>query len=150
MAESTVLVVDDEPLIVDFLAENLRADDFSVLTAGTGSEAMEVLAASRPDVLLLDVVLPDMSGLRRMPPRPRERPDHLGMGPGGADHHALRQGRAHRPRPRTHPGRGRLRDEAVPLPGAPGADRRRAHADGAGAERPRAALWRPAGEHALA
>ncbi|HYX87370.1 MAG TPA: response regulator, partial [Gaiellales bacterium] len=62
MAESTVLVVDDEPLIVDFLAENLRADDFSVLTAGTGSEAMEVLAASRPDVLLLDVVLPDMSG----------------------------------------------------------------------------------------
>ena len=45
-----------------FLAENLRADDFSVLTAGTGSEAMEVLAASRPDVLLLDVVLPDMSG----------------------------------------------------------------------------------------
>ena len=45
-----------------FLPENLRADDFSVLTAGTGSEAMEVLAASRPDVLLLDVVLPDMSG----------------------------------------------------------------------------------------
>jgi len=62
MAESTVLVVDDEPLIVDFLAENLRADDFSVLTASTGAEAMELLAAARPDVLLLDVVLPDMSG----------------------------------------------------------------------------------------
>jgi DNA-binding response OmpR family regulator len=62
MAESTVLVVDDEPLILDFLAENLRADDFTVLTAASGGEAIDALAASRPDVLLLDVVLPDMSG----------------------------------------------------------------------------------------
>ena len=37
MAESTVLVVDDEPLIVDFLAENLRAYDYAVLTAGSGT-----------------------------------------------------------------------------------------------------------------
>src|SRR5919197_1748551 len=42
-----------------------------------------------------------------------------------------------------------MQRQAVPLPGAPGADWRRAHADGAGAKRPRAALWRPAGEHAL-
>ena len=62
MAESTVLVVDDEPLILEFLAENLRADDFTVITAGSGGEAIDVLAASRPDVVLLDVVLPDMSG----------------------------------------------------------------------------------------
>jgi DNA-binding response OmpR family regulator len=62
MAESTVLVVDDEPLIVEFLAENLRADDFTVITAASGEEAIDVLAASRPDVVLLDVVLPDMSG----------------------------------------------------------------------------------------
>ena len=62
MAESTVLVVDDEPHIVDFLTENLRADDFSVLTASTGSEAMALLDKSRPDVVLLDVVLPDISG----------------------------------------------------------------------------------------
>src|SRR3954451_18165027 len=62
MAESTVLVVDDEPLIVEFLAENLRADDFTVITAGSGGEAIDVLGASRPDVVLLDVVLPDMSG----------------------------------------------------------------------------------------
>ena len=62
MAESTVLVVDDEPLIVEFLAENLRADDFTVITAASGNEAIDVLAASRPDVVLLDVVLPDMSG----------------------------------------------------------------------------------------
>ena len=57
-----MLVVDDEPLILAFLAENLRADDFTVLTAANGGEAIDALAASRPDVVLLDVVLPDMSG----------------------------------------------------------------------------------------
>ncbi len=62
MAESTVLVVDDEPLIVDFLAENLRADDYTVLTAASGTEAMSVLSQTRPDVVLLDIVLPDLSG----------------------------------------------------------------------------------------
>jgi len=62
MAESTVLVVDDEPRIVEFLSENLRDDDFSVLTAATGAEAIELLGRSRPDLILLDVVLPDMSG----------------------------------------------------------------------------------------
>lgn len=62
MAESTVLVIDDEPRIVEFLLENLRADDFIVLTATSGSEALTVLTKSRPDVILLDVVLPDMSG----------------------------------------------------------------------------------------
>jgi DNA-binding response OmpR family regulator len=62
MAGSTVLVVDDEPRIVEFLSENLRDDDFSVLTAATGAEAIELLGRARPDVILLDVVLPDMSG----------------------------------------------------------------------------------------
>jgi DNA-binding response OmpR family regulator len=62
MAESTVLVVDDEPRIVEFLSENLRDDDFAVLSAATGAEAIELLGRARPDVILLDVVLPDMSG----------------------------------------------------------------------------------------
>ncbi|HEY2868799.1 MAG TPA: response regulator transcription factor [Gaiellales bacterium] len=62
MAGSTVLVVDDEPRIVEFLTENLRDDDFTVLTAATGAEAIELLGRARPDLVLLDVVLPDMSG----------------------------------------------------------------------------------------
>ena len=44
MAGTTVLVVEDEPRIVEFLVENLRADDYSVLTAGTAEEAIELLA----------------------------------------------------------------------------------------------------------
>ena len=63
MAGSTVLVVDDEPRIVEFLLENLRADDYSVLTASNGEEAIDVLSRTRPDLILLDVVLPGMSGI---------------------------------------------------------------------------------------
>jgi DNA-binding response OmpR family regulator len=62
MADSTVLVVDDEPRILQFLEENLRADDFSVLTASRGEEAIDVLRRAHPDIVVLDVVLPDMSG----------------------------------------------------------------------------------------
>ena len=62
MTDSTVLVVDDEPRILEFLGDNLRADDFTVLTASSGAQALELLGKSRPDVVLLDVVLPDMSG----------------------------------------------------------------------------------------
>jgi DNA-binding response OmpR family regulator len=58
-----VLVVEDEPRIVEFLVENLRADDYSVLTAGTAEEAIELLAQSQPDLMLLDVVLPGMGGI---------------------------------------------------------------------------------------
>jgi len=63
MAGSTVLVVDDEPRIVQFLEENLRADDYSVLTAADGEQAIDLLSRARPDVMLLDVVLPGMSGI---------------------------------------------------------------------------------------
>jgi DNA-binding response OmpR family regulator len=62
MAGSTVLVVDDEPRILEFLEENLRADDYVVLTARDGAEAMSVLETASPDVVLLDVVLPDTTG----------------------------------------------------------------------------------------
>jgi DNA-binding response OmpR family regulator len=62
MSGSTLLVVDDEPRILEFLAENLEADDYAVLTAGGGEEALALMERSRPDLVLLDVVLPDMTG----------------------------------------------------------------------------------------
>jgi two-component system phosphate regulon response regulator PhoB len=46
-----------------FLEENLRADDYAVLTATDGEQAIDLLARSRPDLILLDVVLPGMSGI---------------------------------------------------------------------------------------
>lgn len=57
-----VLVVDDEPNIVDVLAMALRHEGFAVASAGTGAEALAAVEAFRPQVLLLDVMLPDMEG----------------------------------------------------------------------------------------
>lgn len=57
-----VLVVDDEPHILSFLAENLATDDFVVHAAPSLAHARSKLNAHRPDLILLDVGLPDGSG----------------------------------------------------------------------------------------
>lgn len=57
-----VLVVDDEPHILSFLLENLRTDDFLVHAAPSVAHARSKLNACVPDLLLLDVGLPDGSG----------------------------------------------------------------------------------------
>jgi two-component system phosphate regulon response regulator PhoB len=57
-----VLVVDDEPHILSFLAENLVTDDFVVHAAPSLAHARSKLNAHRPDLILLDVGLPDGSG----------------------------------------------------------------------------------------
>jgi two-component system KDP operon response regulator KdpE len=57
-----VLVVDDEPQIVRALAINLRARRYEVHTAGDGAEALRVAAAHPPDLVILDLGLPDMDG----------------------------------------------------------------------------------------
>ena len=62
MADS-VLIVEDEPQISEVLAEYLRSEGFAAAVNGTVAEAMASLARSRPDLLLLDVTLPDGSGL---------------------------------------------------------------------------------------
>jgi DNA-binding response OmpR family regulator len=56
------LVVDDEPHILSFLAENLATDDFEVHAAPSAAHARSRLSAHRPDIVLLDVGLPDASG----------------------------------------------------------------------------------------
>lgn len=58
-----ILVVDDQPNIVDMLATVLRFHGFSVGTAFTAAEAVAAVAADAPDLVLLDVMLPDGDGL---------------------------------------------------------------------------------------
>jgi two-component system, OmpR family, response regulator len=57
-----ILVVDDEPNIVDVVSMALRFQGFAVETAGTGAEALSAVAAFRPHLIVLDVMLPDMEG----------------------------------------------------------------------------------------
>src|SRR5258705_484015 len=57
-----VLVVDDEPNIVDVISMALRYQGFDVAEAGTGAEALSQVRAFRPHLILLDVMLPDMEG----------------------------------------------------------------------------------------
>jgi two-component system, OmpR family, KDP operon response regulator KdpE len=60
---TSVLVVDDEPAIVRTLSINLRARDYDVLVAGDGRTALDVCREEKPDVVLLDLGLPDLSGV---------------------------------------------------------------------------------------
>ena len=59
----TILVVDDEPTLRETLAEALEADGFRVVTAADGREALTRFRAERPDLILLDLMLPEMSGI---------------------------------------------------------------------------------------
>ena len=62
-AEKAVLVVEDELPILRFLRSSLAERGFRVLEAGTGRAAIELAAAKHPEVILLDLGLPDMDGL---------------------------------------------------------------------------------------
>jgi len=71
-----VLVVDDEPAQRALLSYNLEAAGFRVATAGDGEEAMLVIAEEAPDVILLDWMLPRLSGIevcRQIKARPEAR-----------------------------------------------------------------------------
>ena len=59
----TVLIVDDEPNIVDLVRITLEDERLRVLEAPDAATALDVLASLQPDVVLLDVNLPDLSGL---------------------------------------------------------------------------------------
>ncbi|MBN9420073.1 MAG: response regulator transcription factor [Candidatus Eremiobacteraeota bacterium] len=63
MSKETILIVDDEEAIRTFLRISLRGSGYQTLEAESGAEAMEMVRTSQPDALVLDMVLPDLSGL---------------------------------------------------------------------------------------
>lgn len=62
-ARTTLLLVEDDPQIQRFLATALDAHGYDLLIAGTGNEGLQLAATRQPDILIVDLGLPDMSGL---------------------------------------------------------------------------------------
>jgi DNA-binding response OmpR family regulator len=60
--QPTILVVDDEKTLRDMLDYNLRREGYRVLTASEGNEAIRLAHQERPDLIILDIMLPGMSG----------------------------------------------------------------------------------------
>ncbi|PCH98096.1 MAG: DNA-binding response regulator [Bacteroidetes bacterium] len=58
-----ILLVDDEPDILDFLSYNLKKEGYEVSTAGNGMEALEAAFATTPDLILLDLMMPELDGI---------------------------------------------------------------------------------------
>ncbi|MBV9485743.1 MAG: response regulator transcription factor [Frankiaceae bacterium] len=75
--EARLLVVDDEPNILELLSASLRFAGFEVATAADGNQALRVAADFRPDLLLLDVMMPGIDGfevVRRLRQEGRQVP----------------------------------------------------------------------------
>lgn len=61
--KKTILIVDDEKTIVDMLVYNLQKEGYNTLEAGDGEEAVNIALTQKPDLVLLDIMLPKMDGL---------------------------------------------------------------------------------------
>jgi two-component system, OmpR family, KDP operon response regulator KdpE len=66
MRKYLILVVDDEPAIVRLVRAKLQADGFAVITAGSGEEALETLERERPDLVVLDLMMPGIDGFETL------------------------------------------------------------------------------------
>ncbi len=74
MDQPRILIVDDDPMIRRLLQVNFRLEGFDVDVAGRGEEALELASAVRPDIVVLDVSMPDMDGWEVMG-RLRDNPE---------------------------------------------------------------------------
>ena len=93
---TTVLVVEDEDSFVDALTVGLEREGFRVQVARDGAEALDVFDDVQPDLVLLDVMLPEGVGHRRVPraAAPLDGADHHGHGQGRRDRHRRRASRS--------------------------------------------------------
>lgn len=62
--KSSVLIIEDEPVICDFIAASLAANSYKAIKCATGKDGLSMIASHCPDVILLDLGLPDMDGLQ--------------------------------------------------------------------------------------
>ena len=58
-----VLVVDDEPDILEFISYNLKKENYEVFLANNGTEAIDQVKQSKPDIIILDIMMPEMDGV---------------------------------------------------------------------------------------
>ena len=61
--KKTILIVDDEQKIVDLLVHNLKREGYNTIEANDGVTAVEIAKEQRPDLILLDIMLPRLDGL---------------------------------------------------------------------------------------
>ena len=66
MSLGKVLIIDDEPEVRDLLQEFLAGRGYDVLVAESGSAALGILGADQPDLVLLDVAMPNMDGVETL------------------------------------------------------------------------------------
>ncbi|MBN2422321.1 response regulator [Candidatus Woesearchaeota archaeon] len=62
MAKKKIMIVDDEPHLIELVRAILEAESFEVVTASNGQEALDLLKTVKPDLILLDMMMPSMSG----------------------------------------------------------------------------------------
>lgn len=62
MTKETILIVDDEKDIIELIKYNLITEGYSILTAETGEQAIKIAKKARPDLMVLDLMLPGMDG----------------------------------------------------------------------------------------
>lgn len=71
-----ILVVDDDPDIVEFLSYNLKKEGFGIYSANNGRDALKLASKITPQIILLDVMMPEMDGIETCE-KLRENPTHL-------------------------------------------------------------------------
>ncbi len=122
---ASVVVCEDDAPTLELLCDHLAADRFGVLPAPSASDALRLCRYNQPDLLLLDLALPDASGLDVLREIREADGVDVALRPAAAGDRPHRPGRRRRSRARPRVRRRRLSGQAVPLPGAAGADRRR-------------------------
>ena len=58
----TILIIDDDPVMVHWISRRLKAEGYNVLTASDGAQGLEMARQKRPDLITLDVMMPELNG----------------------------------------------------------------------------------------